>query len=239
MHMTQTEQVISAMRENGGFATFGKLNKLLDFSSWKTKTPEATIRRIVQDSPRFFKIKPGLWALTEFKDTVLNKFQLENADEAQNNEFSHSYFQGLLVEIGNMKHLQTYIPNQDKNKLFLARPLKDVASLKEIHDFTYPEIIGRAKTVDVVWFNERRLPDAFFEVEHSTNIEHSLAKFCELQDFFTKFYIVADEFRHKQFNKEMEKVIFKPIKERVDFVNYSNIEKQHTHMCKLSDIDVI
>jgi hypothetical protein len=237
--MTQTEQVIAAMRGNGGFATLGKLNTLLPFSSWKTKTPDATVRRIVQESPCFFKIKPGLWALTEFKDSVLKKFNMDNADETRNNDFSHSYFQGLIVEIGNLKQLKTYIPNQDKNKLFLAKPLKDVISLNEIHNFAYPEIMDRAKTVDVIWFNDRRMPDAFFEVEHSTNIEHSLVKFCELQDFFTKFYIVADEFRHRQFNNEIEKIVFEPIRERVNFVNYDSIVKQHTQMYKLSSINAI
>jgi 5-methylcytosine-specific restriction protein A len=64
-NMTQTDQVIFAMREAGGSATFERLNELVDFSNWQTKTPEATIRRIVQESPAFFKITPGLWALTE------------------------------------------------------------------------------------------------------------------------------------------------------------------------------
>ena len=61
--MKQYEQVIQVMRENGGFATLGFLNHTLDVSKWKTKTPFASIRRIVQVERFFFKIKPGLWAL--------------------------------------------------------------------------------------------------------------------------------------------------------------------------------
>ncbi len=56
--MKQYEQVIQVMRENGGFATLGFLNPTLDVSKWKTKTPFASIRRIVQDERFFFKIKP-------------------------------------------------------------------------------------------------------------------------------------------------------------------------------------
>jgi hypothetical protein len=237
--MTQTEQVIAAMRENDGFATFGKLNALLDFSSWGTKTPTATVRRIVQSSPAFFKIEPGLWALTEYKDVILEKFQLKGSNKKQKKDFSHSYYQGLLVEIGNMKHLKTCIPNQDKNKLFLTKPLKKIATLETIYSFTYPEIMNRAKTVDVIWFNDRRLPDAFFEIEHSTTIEHSLVKFHDLQDYFAKFYIIADEFRHKQFNDLIMKSIFKPIKGRVGFVNYANITYQHTQMYNLSKVESV
>jgi hypothetical protein len=36
-------------------------------------------------------------------------------------EFNHSYYQGLLLEIGNMKGMSTYIPAQDKNKMFLNK----------------------------------------------------------------------------------------------------------------------
>ena len=61
--MKQKQQVINVMKNLGGIATFGKLNSEIDFSSWGTKTPEASVRRIVQDSPAFFRLKPGLWAL--------------------------------------------------------------------------------------------------------------------------------------------------------------------------------
>jgi hypothetical protein len=196
---TQAEQVIEAMRQNGGYATFGQLNQIVDFSSWGTQTPQATIRRIVQKHNAFFRLQPGLWALREFEADVVNKFQLKTQDKKQVESFTHSYYQGLVVEIGNMRKLQTYIPPQDKNRLFLEKPLKDLASFNEIPAFTYPEILRRAKTVDVIWFNERKLPHSFFEVEHSTDIQNSLSKFFELQDYFARFFIIADESRKKQF----------------------------------------
>ena len=43
-HQTQEMQVVDAMRQEGGFATLRRLNEIVDFSTWKTKTPEATIR---------------------------------------------------------------------------------------------------------------------------------------------------------------------------------------------------
>jgi hypothetical protein len=237
--MTQAEQVIAAMKSNDGFATFGKLNSLLDFSTWDSKTPEASVRRIVQENSAFFKIKPGLWALTEDKDLILEKLKLKNANKTQQNDFTHSYYQGLIVEIGNMKHLKTYVPGQDRNKLFLAKPLKDIVSLEKMHNFTYQEIVNKAKTVDIVWFNERKLPQAFFEVEHTTNIEHSLVKFCILQDFFARFYIIADEYRRQHYDEILQQTIFNTLKNRVVFVNYENIVNQHIQMFKLSKINCI
>lgn len=58
--MTQEEQVIRTLKELGGFATLRKLYETVDFSTWKTKTPEASIRQIVQKSREIFKIQPGL-----------------------------------------------------------------------------------------------------------------------------------------------------------------------------------
>ena len=43
--------MIEVLRRAGGYATLRRLNELVDFSSWTTKTPEASVRRIVQNSP--------------------------------------------------------------------------------------------------------------------------------------------------------------------------------------------
>ncbi|MDA8325306.1 MAG: hypothetical protein M0033_03715, partial [Nitrospiraceae bacterium] len=64
--MKQHEAVIKVMEDNGGYATLGLLYQgvpKIEECAWKTKTPFASIRRIVQDDRFFFKIKPGLWAL--------------------------------------------------------------------------------------------------------------------------------------------------------------------------------
>jgi len=61
--MKQYEAVIKVMEENGGYATLGFLyQNVLNVPgcNWKTKTPFASMRRIVQNDRFFFKIKPGL-----------------------------------------------------------------------------------------------------------------------------------------------------------------------------------
>ena len=184
-------------------------------------------------SDAFFRIQPGLWALKEFENDVLSKFQLKTRNKQQVELFTHSYYQGLVVEIGNMNKFQTYVPPQDKNRLFLEKPLKELAGLPEIYNFTYPEILRKAITIDVIWFNERKLPHSFFEVEHSTDIQNSLTKFFELQDYFARFFIIADESRKKQFDNIMGKSIFAPIKNRVVFADYENIVNQHSNMTKM------
>ena len=152
--MTQTQQVIEAMRKEGGFSTLRHLNEIVDFSTWKTKTPEASIRRIVQDSDEIFKIQPGLWALEEMRSEVLKKFQLQIGNIKSEEQFSHGYYQGLLVEIGKCRHQQTYVPAQDKGKTFIGQPLGDITDTTVLPDFTYDDLRSKARTVDVIWFNE-------------------------------------------------------------------------------------
>lgn len=223
------------MEKEGGFATLKRLNEIVDFSTWKTKTPEASVRRIVQNSDNFFKIRPGLWALEKFRQEVLKRFELKVGDPKSEELFSHGYYQGLLVEIGKMNRKVTYIPAQDKNRLFLGQKLEKISDRIDIPEFSYPSILRRAKTVDVIWFNERRMPSSFFEVEHSTDIKNSLSKFYELQDFSANFFIVASSSRKGEFEDKLSASIFHPIKNRVIFLDYDKVAKLYEGMKILKD----
>ncbi len=235
--MKQHEQVIEVMRKNGGYATLGFLNQKVDVSDWKSKTPFASIRRIVQDERFFFKIKPGLWALKEFEKDVLRKFQIQDTSKKDSQEiFNHSYYQGLLLEIGNLKGYKTYIPPQDKNKMFLEKPLGSISKMDSILEFSYPEIVGRAKTIDVIWFNERKMPYSFFEVEYLGDIQNSLLKFNDLQDFYSNFYIVSAIERKREFDSKIEYGAFKEIKKRVTFIDYDFVSNLHTKSFELASI---
>lgn len=235
--MSQKDNVIEAMRRNGGYATFQQLNQMVDFSTWKTKTPQASIRQIVQIHDEFFRIRPGLWALTECKDEVLSRFDIEENNNRSDEIFTHSYYQGIIVELGNMHNYTTYVPNQDKNKKFLERKLSELTTEPELPNFTYASIANRAKTVDVIWFNERRMPFRFYEVEHSMNISNSLDKFYELQDFRADFYIIADESRRNQFNSLLERNIYNSIRKYVKFFNYDNLINQYSRESVLMQMD--
>jgi hypothetical protein len=236
-NLKQHEQVIEVMEENNGYSTLGKLYRLVDVSNWKTKTPFASIRRIVQDERFFFKIRPGLWGLKSHRNDVLENFLINvKSLNKDTDEFDHTYYQGLLVEIGNMEGFGTYVPNQDKNKLFLSKPLHEYSTIQIIYKFTFDEILKKASTIDVSWFNERNFPNSFFEVEHSTDIQNSLLKFLSLQDFNTKFNIVADKKREKEFSNKIISSAFNSIKNRTKFVDYGSLASYHA---KLSEILVL
>ncbi len=228
--MTQEQQVIETLRSQGGYATLRRLNEVIDFSTWKTKTPQASVRRIVQNSDAIFRIQPGLWALEESRDKIFQKFKIESGDFRSEEIFNHAYYQGLLVEIGHYRNTSTYVPPQDRHRLFLDRKLGDLTDHKIIPQFTFETLLRKARTVDVIWFNERNMPTHFYEVEHTTDIKNSLSKFYELQDFFSSFYIVANIHRENEFNDKIDASIFSPIKSRVRFLSYDKVASLHSNL---------
>ena len=238
--MKQYEAVIKVMEENGGFATLGHLYqnvlKVKD-CDWKTKTPFASMRRIVQDDKFFFKIKPGLWALNSCRDRLpFNIYPRDEINKIEKDKIDHSYYQGLLVEIGNLKNFETFIPYQDKNKKYLGRNLGDIASIKKFYEFSYDYMIRKAQTVDVSWFNIRKMPVCFFEVEYSTDIQKSLLKFNELQDFNSKFFIIADSVRKNEFEDKVSLSSFLEIKNRIKFMDFTRLSEWHSNEYKISII---
>lgn len=227
--MKQHEAVILAMKQNGGYATLGQLYQIaprISGSKWGTKTPFASIRRIVQQHDDFFKIRPGLWALTSEKDKVLRLFAGEGT-KPKEREYSHYFYQGLVAEIGNLQGFKTYVPAQDRNKPFAEQKLGNVTTVSEFYEFTYSDVLRRAKTIDVTWFNDRKFPGSVFEIEHSTDIQNSLLKFVELQDFRTKFYIVADSRRKAEFDNKISFYAFSSIKPYVKFWDYDSVLDVH------------
>ncbi len=232
--MKQYEAVILTLEKLGGIATLGQLNqevfKIKD-CEWKTKTPFASIRRIVQTNKDIYKIKPGLYGLLSHKKQNEAKgiFEetAENKDSKEVAEFNHSYYQGLILTIGNLKKFQTFLPNQDKNKFFLNEKLGDLSTLSKIPAYSYENLVHRSSTIDVVWFNERLMPHSFFEVEHSTDIQNSLLKFNDLQDFYSRMFIVADKVRKEEFEKKRNYAALKDIKSRIQFLDYELLTKQY------------
>lgn len=240
--MTQEQIVIQTLERLDGIATLSQLNKEVPTADWKTKTPFASIRRIVQVSKEIFKIKPGLWALKSYQSKLEAKGAIptkSNQDSPARIEFNHSYYQGVLLLIGNQKKLNTFVPNQDKNKLFGAEKLGDIRTLSDVPKFSYDNFVRRISTVDVIWFNDRQMPHSLFEVEHTTDIQNSLLKYADLQDFNMRFVIVADEKRRDEFNKKIAYSAFKSIQKRVHFLSYSNVESQFEGIKMLGKSDFV
>ena len=49
-----------------------------------------------------------------------------------------------------MSHQTTYVPAQDKNRLFADKQLGEITGTVELPVFTYDDLYGKAKTIDVI-----------------------------------------------------------------------------------------
>lgn len=232
--ITQWMQVVSALRQLGGIATLSQLNRHLlapggAATQWATKTPEATIRRVVRNTPDHIHVlKPGLYCLQELAAGYANDYILPQEGEVPTNvaERNHWYYQGLLLEIGNARDYKTYVPAQDRNRVFVNQKLGEVSSTTRLPNFGYQQFVRRARTVDVIWFNRRDMPAELFEVEFSTDMLNSLTKFNELRDFYTQFRIVAPLHRKSHFDDRIEMDTFHEIRRRVTFISTDQIDNE-------------
>jgi hypothetical protein len=227
--MKQHEAVIQTLERLGGQATLAELYRevmKIKECNWETKTPFASIRRIVQTRSEIFKVRPGLWALRSYQ-TKLGLAEQSDKSSSIAAELSHTYYQGLLVEIGNLRGFATFAPNQDKNRLFVNRPLHQLRTLQKIPLFSHAPLVQRSSTVDVIWFNQRQMPNSFFEVEHSTAIQDALVKFDDLQDFHARMIIVADEHRRPEYEQKIRRSSLDEIRSRVKFLGYNALVKDY------------
>lgn len=234
MKKTQTDAVIEAMERNGGYSTLAKLYSdalKVEGVQWKTKTPFASIRRIVQTAGPFFRIRPGLWALKSWRDRlpadVAVLAEPARASSADESVAVHSYYQGLAAEIGRFRQMKSYVPAQDGSRLCAGRRLREIAATTELPPFTYDRVLQAVKSLDVIWFNNRGFPDAAFEVENSTDFRGAFEKFIELLDFRTEFCIVAPAVRRRQFDAAIDRRAYADIRNRVQFLDYERLARLH------------
>jgi len=224
---TQADDVERALAALGGYATLADLYKRIPTQNWGTKTPFATVRRILQTDPRFFRIRPGLWGLTAQRDRILDSLQIgEAASEEQQTAFDHTYYQGLALMIGKLRGYEVFAPKSDRGKPFLGEPLGAQVTVQQFPRFTYDALCQRAQTVDVIWFHRREaglFPNSFFEIEHTTDFNNALIKFAEFQDFRVRFYIVARKERQGEFQKRIRASAFDAIRSWVKFVDYETL----------------
>lgn len=244
--MKQHEAVIETLRNLGGIATLKQLYQnifRITDCKWNTKTPFASIRRIVQTQPSIYKIKPGLYGLTQLRKQNEQRGAVEETEKNKSSkqviDFNHSYYQGMLLELGRMRQLETFVTRQDKNKAFLDKKLHELSSLDKLPSFSYPETVRRCASIDVIWINNRKMPHSFFEVEFSTDFKNSLLKFNDLQDFSARMLVVSDNARISEYQDKLKFSSFVAIKDRVLFLDFDSLSKQYEHQVEQSSLPFI
>ncbi len=229
--ITQHEQVRRALERLDGIGHLGQIyaETLGSGTVWGTLTPQASIRRIMKTHPNLFhQLKRGLYCLASRRKEFEQQYGEAGQDPPpQASALNHSYYQGLLVEIGNALELGTYVPANDRNRMYLGRRLGEVANLNELPQFGYKNFLRQAKTVDVIWINQRDMPHALIEVEMTTDMNRSLIKLNELRDFSACMSIAAPASRQRVFKDRLSLDTFSTIRKRVSFQDLDKIARDH------------
>lgn len=224
--VTYSAAIEAVMKSNGGYAPL----HLIYRDIWKHKsresiigkTPEQTIQERVQRDKRFVRIGLGVYALADYKEQGRLPLPPEAKTEKQKQVRQHSEIQGKLLMLGNHLGAETY--TADKGAIFTGGVLGKIATLAKPYPFTYKDMVKQVSLMDVVWFNERKYPSYFFEVEHTTDFGNSLAKFCDLQDFNAEFICVADGRREDKFHSQINRAAYSAMRGRCRFKTYAEIE---------------
>lgn len=133
---------------------------------------------------------------------------------------SHEGAELILLKLGKLLGYDTYTP--DKSKHALGEDLSEHATLKEIPQFTLPDLMDTIKMIDVIWVEEE-FPVACFEVEHTTGVASGLLRLFQLRKLSSGLYIIAPEEVRSKFATEIRKDPFRQDKERYDFRSYEEL----------------
>jgi len=131
---------------------------------------------------------------------------------------AHSDLQGMLIEIGNRRGLQTFCPN--KSPRFKGKRLGDLATLHDLPSF--PGLNNSIiRQIDVVWVDES-FPVHAFEVELTTGIWSGLVRLAELRRLNTVLHVVTES-DEQGFRRRVAGDIFREILNRCHHASAAQI----------------
>jgi len=222
--MTKVEAIQKVMEDNNGTATweiiYNNIEKyypdIKQSRTWKDGIRGVLYREIRQNK-RFKKIGLSIYALKDYQE--------EQKPVKTDKVRMHSYIEGICLELGNLENFATY--TADPSVLYRDNlKLSNFATMQDIPDFSYSEIIQHAKKMDVIWFNTKGLifPQKVFEIVDSIGtLNHALNRCLQLKNFRTKFFIVAPQQHQKKFEQTIKLEAYKENKDRFEFINYEKM----------------
>lgn len=233
--MTKVDAIKALMEANGGTASLKNIYDNIErfYPAAKiSKDWEAGLRGVLyRDLGKTFKrVGLSLYAVIDYKEEAKPK-----TDKIR----MHSYMEGICLELGNFKKYDTY--TADPSALYRDNlHLHDIATINDFPRFTYEDIIQQARLIDVIWFNKGdfMFPQRVFEIVDSIGtLNGAFNRSLQLDNFRTKFFIVAPEEHHKKFNQTINLAPYNSCKERFTFINYDTMEQLYTHTAETNKIE--
>ena len=194
--MTKVEAIKKLMQDNGGLASwkyiYDNIEKYYPVAKVSSEW-EAGIRgvlyREIKNKQNFKRVSFGVFALNEYQEEK----QIEEISKDQIR--MHSYMEGIMVELGNYEKFITYCA--DPTAAFQPNVfINQLMTIDDFPNFTYPEINGISKRIDVLWFSSKgyKFPKRAIEIVDSIGtLGESLSRMYQLKEFQTDFYVLAPD----------------------------------------------
>ena len=222
--MTKVDAIKKVLENHNGIATWQIIYNEIESHYPAIKSSdewEAGIRgvlyREIRNNKNFKRVGLSMYALTEYQTETIEEIQ-------QDTVRMHSYMEGICIEIGNFLNLNTFTadPTAEYNKLSLS----NIATLKTIPEFTYPEIVKTTKRIDVMWFNKKgfEYPKRAIEIVDSIGtLEPALKRSLQLIEFNLQLYILCKKEHIKKVEKELLAEPYIRVRERYVVRDYDSI----------------
>ncbi len=231
--MTKVEAIKQVMLELGGTATLNDIYENIEkyYPTAKvSKEWQAGIRgvlyRELNHQKMFKKIGLSIYALADYV--------VEPKPKSTDKMRMHSFIEGICLEIGNYNNYETYTADPSafyRDEIYLNQ----VATLSQVPSFTYEEVIKEVKWIDVIWFNKKGLlyPQKVFEIVDSIGtLNGAFNRSLQLNQFKTKFYIVAPEQHREKFNQAISRYPYNSCDSCFSFINYEEIQEYYESIVK-------
>ncbi|MCS7206813.1 MAG: hypothetical protein NZ951_02625 [Dehalococcoidia bacterium] len=233
--MKWSDVIEKVLHENKGVASLHILYeraaqyRRLPTGDWR-KTLRGVLYREVKRG-RFAKVGLGVYALPSLTAPQPSAYTYALRGQSVEEYFHslkgdlHSTIEGMLLEIGNFLEYHTY--TADTNRYFDNKPLRDLCTLHQIPDFTYPDMKKRVARCDVIWFtrSSHPFPKYVFEVEITTDFTNSMLKMFELKDFDVRLVLVASERRSALFHQRLSQEPFASVRSKFHFRSFEMVGK--------------
>jgi len=238
--MTKIEAIQKVMEDNNGTASLEVIYQYIEkyypnaklSKDWQAGIRGVLYREIINNQ-KFKKIGLSIYALKNYQeDPKPNQKDVIRM---------HSYIEGLCLELGNFKNFLTY--TADPSALYRDNlKLDSFATMHNIPDFSYADIVQNTKKMDVIWFNSKGLifPKRVFEIVDSVGTLSSAFNRClQLKNFRTTFFIVAPEKYKTKFNKTINLEAYQNNQDRFKFINYEQITELYENAMQVNKIESI
>lgn len=237
--MTKVEAIKRVLEDFNGVATWEEIYNNIEkyypnakaSVAWKEGI-RGVLYREIKKGKYFKKIGLGIFALIDYKE--------EPKPTPKEKHKIHAFIEGICLELGNFHNFATYTADPSakfKDKITLGK----LATLQDLPEFTYPEIMKEVKRIDVIWFNKTGFifPKKVFEVVHSPDtLEKALNRTLHLLDFRTDFIIVSPKEHYKKFEKKIMREPYIRFQKRYKFKDYDSLINFYELLVKLNEVKI-